>query len=148
VSPYTLDSGTHVEVKSLCNFLGLIGFYQKFVQKYRKIANTSTNLLKNNAFSWNNKIEQHFSIFKIFYVYYTSPSVLALRDFNNIFNHIFVLECDASSKGIGDMLMQKRFFLTFTNKKEIHNWTSIYEQVQSCHYHMELQNIFKLILFI
>jgi hypothetical protein len=60
-------------LKILCGFLGLTGYYRKFVQNYGKIVAPLTTLLKNNAFSWNEEVEQGFSGFKRCYVYHTSP---------------------------------------------------------------------------
>jgi hypothetical protein len=40
-------------IKILGGFLGLAGYYHKFLQNYGKIATPITALLKNNSFTWN-----------------------------------------------------------------------------------------------
>jgi hypothetical protein len=47
-------------LKSLCGFLGLIGYYRKFVKNYGKIAAPLLTLLKNNAFTWTPTTDQSF----------------------------------------------------------------------------------------
>lgn len=68
-------------VKSLRAFLGLMGYYKRFVKNYNKIASPLTNLLK---------------------VAMTSLPLLAMLDFF----HPFELEIDASGFGMGAVLMQ------------------------------------------
>jgi hypothetical protein len=110
-------------LKSLCVFLGVTEYYRKFVQNYGKIATTLTILLKKNAFSWTPTGDQSFQALKE--AMCTTP-VMDLPDFTKT----FVLDCVASWRGIGVVLMQDGQPLVFTSKQllERHLGQSIYEK--------------------
>jgi hypothetical protein len=86
-------------LKILSVFLGLTGYYPKFVKNYGNIATPLMTLLKMNSFTWTPAVAQAFQTLKM--AMCTTP-VLALLDFTKT----FVLECDASRKGIRVVLMQ------------------------------------------
>jgi hypothetical protein len=110
-------------LKILRGFLGLTGYYRKFVKNYGKIVAPLTTLLKKNYFTWTPAVAQDFQTLKMAMC---TTLVLALPDFTKT----FVLECDASGKGIGVVLMQEGWPLAFTSKQlsERNLGKSIYEK--------------------
>lgn len=85
-------------VKDLHSFLGLAGYYRRFVQHFDIIARPLTDLLKKGVcFSWT---EAHSLSFDALKAALSSAPVLALLDFSKP----FCVETDASGIGMGRSL--------------------------------------------
>ena len=97
-------------VKDLRKFLGMIGYYRKFIKDFAVICRVLTDLLKKNElFVWTQNHQLSFDTLKKALL--TAP-VLALPDFTQT----FVVETDASEKGMGAVLMQNQHPLGYLSR--------------------------------
>jgi hypothetical protein len=87
-------------ISTLCGFLGLIGYYRKFVRQYSVLARPLTNLLKKGQFVWDDNAESAFIALK---QAMTTTPTLAMSNFNDS----FTINIDASGEGIGAVLLQQ-----------------------------------------
>nr|CAB3453399.1 unnamed protein product [Digitaria exilis] len=87
-----LDWPTPRSARVVRSFLGLAGYYRKFVQDFGVITTPLTALLRKEGFSWTADAEAAFAALK---TAVTTAPVLALPDFSKP----FVVECDTSTHG-------------------------------------------------
>lgn len=97
-------------VKALRRFLGLCGYYRRFVAHYASLAAPLTELLRKNAFIWTPTATQAFHQLKQALI---KTPVLQLPDFNAP----FVVQTDASGTGVGAILMQKGHPLAYFSRQ-------------------------------
>ncbi|GJZ50098.1 putative nucleotidyltransferase, ribonuclease H [Tanacetum coccineum] len=109
---------TPSEVRS---FLGLAGYYRRFIVNFSKIAKPLTSLTqKNQKYEWGKKEEEAFQTLKN---NLCDAPILSLPD--GIED--FVVYCDASNQGLGCVLMQRGKVIAYASRQlKIHekNYTT------------------------
>ncbi|GJZ44753.1 putative reverse transcriptase domain-containing protein, partial [Tanacetum coccineum] len=102
-------------------FLGLAGYYRRFIEGFSKIAKPMTKLTQKSVkFDWGEKEETAFQTLK---QKLCSAPILALPEGSEN----FVVYCDASHKGLGAVLMQKEKVIAYASRQlKIHekNYTT------------------------
>ncbi|GJT66216.1 putative reverse transcriptase domain-containing protein [Tanacetum coccineum] len=121
---------TSSEIRS---FLGLAGYYRRFITNFSKIAKPLTSLTqKNQKYVWGVEQEEAFQTSKN---NLCDAPILSLPDGAED----FVVYCDASNKGLGCVLMQR-------NKKELNKhqrrWIKLFSDYEcEIRYHPDKANV-------
>nr|GEZ38930.1 putative reverse transcriptase domain-containing protein [Tanacetum cinerariifolium] len=100
---------------------GLVGYYQRFIEGFSKIAKPLTKLTQKKVmFDWGDKQEATFQLLK--QKLYSAPILALPKEVED-----FVAYCDASHKGLGAILMQREKVISYASRKlKIHekNYTT------------------------
>ena len=100
-----------MNVSEVRSFLGLAGYYRKFVEGFSKIATPLTNLLKKDQkFEWSDTCQHSFEELR---QRLTTAPVLALPSGKDG----YVVYNDASKQGLGCVLMQNGRVITFASRQ-------------------------------
>ncbi|GJW39745.1 putative reverse transcriptase domain-containing protein [Tanacetum coccineum] len=90
-------------------FLGLAGYYQRFIKDFSKIAKSLTELTQKNKYLWGEDQESAFQLLK---QKLCEAPILALLEGNDD----FVVYCDASHQGLGAVLMQREKVIAYASR--------------------------------
>ena len=100
-----------INAKEIRGFLGMAGYYRRFIEGFSKIAGPMTKLLrKNTPFEWTEKCEESFQTLK---EKLTTAPVLAVPETGKD----YTVYCDASKNGIGCVLMQDRKVIAYGSRQ-------------------------------
>jgi hypothetical protein len=98
-------------VTKVRSFLGLAGYYQRFIEGFSKIAKPMTSLLeKGREFKWDKKFQDSFNQLKLRLM---SPLVLVMSDLQKGFD----IYCDACDQGMGCVLMREGHVIAYVSRQ-------------------------------
>ncbi|WVZ49174.1 hypothetical protein U9M48_000551 [Paspalum notatum var. saurae] len=115
VDPSKVSTVTNWKVpeipKEVRGFLGLAGYYRRFLENFSRIAKPMTSLLEKDAeFRWTNAQQAAFDELK---KRLTTAPVLTLPDQQKK----FIVYCDASRDGLGCVLMQEGKVIAYASRQ-------------------------------
>ncbi|TYK00184.1 DNA/RNA polymerases superfamily protein [Cucumis melo var. makuwa] len=95
----------------VCSFLGLAGYYRRFIEDFSRLALPLTALTRKNVkFEWSDKCEQSFQeLKKILVIAPILPLPVTGKD--------YVIYCDASRLGLGCVLMQDENVIDYASRQ-------------------------------
>lgn len=96
-------------LKGLRRFLGITGYYRRFIKDYEKLSKLLTKLLKKDQFRWRTEAQAAFDNLK---EVMTRAPVLALPDYTKT----FTFEVAACKQGMGAVLSQEGKPITYLSK--------------------------------
>jgi uncharacterized protein (DUF427 family) len=106
-----MDWKAPTTVHEVQSFLGLAGYYRRFIPDFSKFAKPMTSLLqKDHKFSWTEECEAAFHTLRELL---TTAPVLAQPDIEKPFD-VF---CDASKNGLGCVLMQDGRVIAYASRQ-------------------------------
>ncbi|GJV98588.1 hypothetical protein Tco_1553840 [Tanacetum coccineum] len=92
-------------------FLGLAGYYRRFIEGFSKITKPLTKLTqKNKSYIWGEEQESAFQLLK---QKLCEAPILALPEGNDD----FIVYCDASLQGLGAVLMQREKVIAYASRQ-------------------------------
>jgi hypothetical protein len=98
-------------VSDIRSFLGLAGYYRRFIEGLSKISKPMTELLaKDNTFEWTPRRETSFQELK---KRLTTTPVLIMPDMEKPFS----IYCDASGQGLGCVLMKDDHVVAYASRQ-------------------------------
>ena len=99
------------DVTNVRSFMGITGYYRRFIEGFSRIANSITSLQKKGKkFDCNHKCEERFKTVKMLL---TSAPILRIVDPNKE----FVVCTHAFNDGLGDVLTQEGHVISYESRK-------------------------------
>ena len=105
-----MDWKPPTSVHQIHSFLGLAGYYRRFIPDFSRIAKPMTELLRKDVkFKWDAKCDEAFHTLR---AHLTTAPVLAQPDNNKPYD----VYCDASGTGLGCVLMQDNRVIAYASR--------------------------------
>jgi hypothetical protein len=105
-----LDWKAPKDVRGIKSFIGMTGYYRRFIEGFSKIARPMTALLaKKVEFKWTPACQESFETLK---KKLTTGPILILPDVHKSFS----VYCDASYTGLGCVLMQEEKVVAYSSR--------------------------------